>query len=57
LRVGAAAVVLAALSAAAPRAAALINVNFTPIHLVTQSQQILVLEVGPVGAGGAVGAG
>jgi len=39
---------------AAPGALALINPNFTPIHLVSQADVVLVVKVGPVGADGAV---
>jgi hypothetical protein len=39
---------------AAPRAVALINPNFTPIHVVNQSELILVLKLGPVGAKGEI---
>jgi len=45
-------VLLAAL--AAPPAAALINPNFTPVHLVSQSDLILVLRIGPLGAKGEI---
>jgi len=47
-------VVAAALAAPAPKAPALINVNFTPIHLVSQSERVLVLTVGPVGPAGEI---
>ncbi len=35
-------------------ARALINPNFTPIHLVNQAELVLVVKAGPVGAGGEV---
>ena len=47
-------VVAAVLAALTPEAGALINPRFTPIDLVTQSELILALEVGPAGAKGDV---
>jgi len=46
------AALLAAL--AAPAALALINPNFTPIHLVEQSERVLVLKLGPATAKGEI---
>ncbi|HUT35756.1 MAG TPA: VCBS repeat-containing protein [Planctomycetota bacterium] len=46
--------VVAALVFGAPNSRALINPNFTPIHLTSQADLVLVLKVGPVGANGEI---
>lgn len=47
-------VVAGAVFLAASAGLALINPNFTPVHLVNQAELVLVMKVGPVGAGGEV---